>query len=112
MDLFTKKQKNYISGIDLIIKERGEQLSKHNRSIEYDVLFNNNYQLSQAASILSSCTYGDSDIDLIVENHCPEGWDKDIWRKMVLKPYEERLIIAGALIAAEIDRLNYIENNK
>ncbi len=29
----------------------------------------------------------------------------NIFTKMCYKPYEERLIIAGALIAAEIDRL-------
>jgi hypothetical protein len=29
---------------------------------------------------------------------------------MASKSYKERLIIAGALIAAEIDRLQYLEN--
>lgn len=28
------------------------------------------------------------------------------------KPYKERLVIAGALIAAELDRLNALEDEK
>jgi len=36
----------------------------------------------------------------------PKGWDHKIWEKMCHKNYKKRLIIAGALIAAEIDRLN------
>jgi hypothetical protein len=32
-----------------------------------------------------------------------------IWNKMAFKPYKERLIIAGALIAAEIDRLQNLQ---
>jgi hypothetical protein len=28
------------------------------------------------------------------------------------KPYKERLIIAGALLAAEIDRVQYLEEQK
>ena len=39
----------------------------------------------------------------------PYGWDKKIWQHMTNKPLKERLIIAGALIAAEIDRINYNE---
>jgi len=36
----------------------------------------------------------------------PNGWDVDIYKKMRNKSYKERLIIAGALIAAELDRLS------
>ena len=37
------------------------------------------------------------------------NWDEDLWQKMCNKSYKDRLIIAGALIAAEIDRLQSIE---
>lgn len=40
----------------------------------------------------------------------PTGWDKSIWAKMCSKSYKERLIMAGALIAAELDRLTSIED--
>ncbi len=42
----------------------------------------------------------------------PKEWDKTITEKMLNKNYKQRLVIAGALIAAEIDRLELIEKNK
>lgn len=39
----------------------------------------------------------------------PSFWDKALWKRMIEKPEKERLIIAGALIAAEIDRIQYVE---
>ncbi len=41
----------------------------------------------------------------------PEGWNKELHNKMMNKPYKDRLIIAGALIAAEIDRINRKKEN-
>lgn len=93
------------TGIQLIAKERIEQITKHNRTTGRDVLENNNYQLSKAANMLCLEDWGCLSEDEIIEDYCPENWDKTIWEKMVRKPYRERLIIAGALIAAEIDRL-------
>ena len=46
-----------------------------------------------------------------IEPLVPEGWSFELFKKMCNKPYKERLVIAGALIAAEIDRLNAIERN-
>ena len=34
----------------------------------------------------------------------PSNWEYERWMAMFQKPYHERLVIAGALIAAEIDR--------
>lgn len=89
-----------MSGIELIAQERKEQLEKHNRPIENDVAYNSEHQLSWAASRLCR---------IFPTNTLPKDWNKDLWLKMILKPYKERLIKAGALIAAEIDRLLYIE---
>ncbi len=93
------------NGIELIADERLEQMEKHGRTIEQDVALNGFSQLSEAASKLSF-----KDIDDIhgIEDP-PKGWDFDIWNKMINKPYKERLIIAGALIAAEIDRIQVID---
>jgi hypothetical protein len=41
----------------------------------------------------------------------PSNWDESQWLKMIQKPYRERLIISAALIAAELDRELYEENN-
>lgn len=93
------------SGIELIAVERQEQIEKHGRTAETDELFNAGYQLCKgASSLLFSPT--DEGLDLMsADLFRPKGWNKDIWDKMLGKPYKERLIIAGALIAAEIDRL-------
>jgi len=96
------------TGIELITKERDEQISKHGRTIRKDVEINKKAQLSFAAAILTCPTpeqYADSSNNYA----CPTGWDINVWNKMRLKSYKERLIIAGALIAAEIDRLNAID---
>lgn len=95
------------TGIELIADERLEQQIIHHRTIERDVNENKDYQLSIAASMLA-LEYPHICLELedVEENHCPDNWDKELWKKMVNKPYKERLIIAGALIAAEIDRLS------
>lgn len=89
------------TGIELIALERWEQTFKHGRTIESDVKENDNNQLSQGALMLLSVDYEEG----IDSESYPEGWDKEICRKMLGKSYKGRLIIAGALIAAEIDRI-------
>lgn len=93
------------TGIELIAVERREQIEKHDRTIQDDVDMNTEYQLcSGAARLLFSPI--DEGFDIMRdEPFIPSGWSKAIWHKMHDKPYKERLIIAGALIAAEIDRL-------
>lgn len=61
----------------------------------------NTRQLSIAAYMLLSVDYEEG----IDSESYPFGWDADICNKMINKSYEERLIIAGALLAAEIDRI-------
>jgi hypothetical protein len=91
------------SGVALIKEERRQQIEVHGRTIELDALLNTHHQLSDAASKLCDDDVG----GYWHTDTLPVGWDQGIWDKMTNKPYKERLIIAGALIAAEIDRLNY-----
>jgi len=86
------------TGIELIAIERTEQIKKHGRTIQSDVEENTEDQLPTAALWLIEG-------GLTMRQRVPSQWDEDIWHKMIDKPYKERLIIAGALIAAEIDRL-------
>lgn len=95
-------------GVQLIGIERMEQLEKHNRTIAEDVTLNADGQLSLAAGILSQKNIPKEYADNLI----PKGWDEVIWRKMVEKPYFDRLIIAGALIAAELDRLQVSDLSK
>lgn len=96
------------TGIELIAKERQEQIEKHGRTIEKDVSENDNEQLSLGALMLLSVDYEEG----IDHASYPEGWDEEICTKMIGKSYEERLIIAGALIAAELDRLQYTKGER
>ncbi len=86
-----------MTGVELIAQERLEQKVKHGRSVKFDVENNPDEELRFAAI---GILLGDSSL-------IPEEWDPTIYNKILRKPYKERLIIAGALIAAEIDRLNY-----
>ena len=93
------------SGIELIEQERKEQIKKHGKTVISDVRDNSKFQLSQAVEELVRAIP-----DKFPEDILPKGWNYDIWIKMLNKPYKERLIISGALIAAEIDRLNYLDS--
>lgn len=93
------------TGIELITEERQEQITKHGRTIQEDAECNTNNQLPFAAIQLVEG-------GLTTRLQTPSEWDDDIWQKMVDKPYKERLIIAGALIAAEIDRVQYNSPDK
>lgn len=91
------------TGIELIAEERHEQIEKYGRTIALDVQENTRFQLRDGAAELVG----------IMRNRyerCPVGWSEKIWQKMCDKGYKERLIIAGALIAAEIDRIQ-ADNN-
>lgn len=95
------------TGILLIAKEREEQINKHGRTIEGDSKINKEKQLSWVASTLISPFKIGSRQKFA---SMPIDWDEMTLLKMCSKPYKERLIIAGALIAAELDRLTAIED--
>ena len=91
------------TGIELIAEERQEQIEKHNRTIESDIKNNGAFQLSKAAAALIHPDFRTAKDRFRV---MPNEWDDLITLKMCRKSYEDRLVIAGALIAAEIDRIN------
>lgn len=99
-----KIMEKQLTGVELIAKERQEQLLKHGRSILLDVTFNNNKELIQGAR------------ELLNQHPAimgfPKEWHPPVVHRMASKNYKERLIIAGALIAAEIDRLQYLDSTK
>jgi hypothetical protein len=89
------------TGLELIALERAEQIEKHGISIDRDVEFNDMGQLKWAAQSL---------ITGLVEDF-PSDWNQSVFKKINAKSEVEKLTIAGAFIAAEIDRLNYIQGN-
>lgn len=90
-----------MTGIEMIAKERQEQIEKHGRTLRADKAYN-----SQEVGGYFPLQCGT--IYLLDQHfaHTPTHWDGKLLDKMKSKPYKERLIIAGALIAAEIDRLS------
>lgn len=92
-----------LTGIEMITAERMDQVLKHGYTLEHDIIKNDNGQLEEGAAYLLSVDFGypgPSDDDT------PAGWDKDYYRKLLSKPRMERLAIAGAWVAAQIDILN------
>lgn len=86
------------SGIELIAQERQEQIVKHGFDNRHDSNeYHTNGQLRYAAAHL---LVGGEGLDFY-----PKDWDKKYKRKFEAKKLIERLKVAGALIAAEIDRL-------
>jgi hypothetical protein len=83
------------SGDELIAEERAEQVLKHGRPITYDLRANQNGELLMMAEALIYHKYAMT----------PDNWDRGVIDKMMNKTLSQRLVIAGALIAAEIDRL-------
>lgn len=98
-------------GTQLIANERRKQLEKHNYSLEHDAQLNQHNQLSEAASILCMQVPAGSEEDFVnmYAEQCPFEWNSVGWKKMLSKTYKERLMIAGALIAAEMDRVSLLE---
>jgi hypothetical protein len=97
------------TGIQLIAQERKEQIEKHGRTIAMDRKNNKKQQLRIGAKFLltkDDWTLTDKQDAYFLK---PEGWGLEAWFKMFYKDYKSRLIIAGALIAAEIDRIQLIE---
>lgn len=87
------------TGIELIIEERREQLYKHNWSFKHDQEEHSEGQLLLAAIYAITVDPLDAPIE-----HGYGGWE-DFVDKIQDKDAIERLKIAGALIVAEIDRL-------
>jgi len=85
-----------MNGIEMIQQERKDQIEKHGRDLNHDIRYNADSQLLQCAKALIS--------DNPEQNH-PIGWEDSAVYKMANKPKIERLAIAAALIAAEIDVL-------
>jgi uncharacterized protein with gpF-like domain len=92
------------TGIQLIAKERKEQIEKHGYTIEKDVLRNTDGQLIQAA--IYALTENPADY---IYDH---SWDEVIDHFDGKTSKVEKLAIAGAFIAAQIDVELYKEANK
>lgn len=73
-------------------------------SVESDVIENPNGELIKGAIVILDPEHTDlSDF--------PNNWNKGFCESVINKPWIERLVIVGALIAGEIDRLQKINSH-
>ena len=94
------------TGIELIVAERNEQIEKHGHTIAKDIARHS--QLVPPFNMLPLRLVAGKLLGIIGGVPYPKDWGKDLTERLESKTAKERLVIAGALIAAEIDRLNAI----
>ncbi|APZ82904.1 hypothetical protein [Flavobacterium phage FL-1] len=94
------------TGIELITEERQKQIDKHGFTAEHHAMHPEWYdkgQLIEAANTLS--------MKEIKSCLVPFNWNIVWFEKLCKRSYEERLVIAAALVASELDRLMYLIKN-
>lgn len=91
-----------MTGIELIAKEREEQINKHGYTVEKDIeVWGTSEGLIEAAIYLAEG----------IESP-PTNFNEKVWKLLYNKSKKEQLIIAGAWIAAQIDIINELEKTK
>ena len=101
------------TGIELIAEERTRQVTEEGFTLEHDQQKHLNHELALAA-ISYACAAADSRVSPDVMHYdrlVRPGWDWP-WKLEQWKPSASavrNLVKAGALIAAEIDRLRLLE---
>lgn len=92
------------SGIELITQERQEQIEKHGFSVVKDAEFYEDFELIQAALFcIDQAT--ETGFGLKTGINWPKAWGIKFKKKILAKDRIGQLKVAGAFIAAEIDRL-------
>jgi len=97
-----------MTGVELIAAERKRQIEEEGFTAGHDVIFRNN-ELAWCACCYAApaniykCLGGPPGVYRFIDPW-PDWWDP-IWDKRAKHQRIRRLEIAGALIAAEIDRL-------
>lgn len=98
-DVLKELKRINMTGIEKIAEKRLQQKIKHGHSVKSDYEAYPDFELMQAAQAILE---GNKD-------KMPESWDKESCEKLCSKSLEDRLITAGAMLAAQIDVLNFKE---
>jgi hypothetical protein len=105
----TQKETVLMDGIYYFGLERTHQKNKHGFTGEHHADHPEWYadnQLIEAAQHLSDPELLPQDIWF------PKNWDEEWFYRLCKKPFKKRLEIAGAMLAAEYDRLLVLEERK
>lgn len=115
IDLFDSKNSHFVcepqSAMQSIKKEVEKQETKYGYTDEFidsSPHYYDNEQLSYAAEMLLAAEHEEG----IDPYSYPDGWPEEDCRKMLSKPYKERLIISAALLVREIDRCQRCDNKR
>ncbi len=99
-----------VSGAMEILEERYEQLEKHGYTTQFDIDKNGGFQLIEMAqALMNPYTPSIEEIIKKMPDGLQQGMTDKEWCRMMQKSFQERLRIAGALIAAQIDREKALE---
>lgn len=98
-----------MNGVDLIDLERKRQIYVEGFSLGRDSIYNNNGELAEAASAYAYPIFSQECENIPLQ--FPNNWEHKWWKPSPDDRIKE-LTKAGALIAAEIDRLLNKENER
>jgi len=95
-----------------IVTERLKVLET--KSIEKDVELYPNGELSDLGAIITYAPKFDNVKNLLTESakKALPDFNQEYLKKLINKPYRERLIIGAQLFAAEIDRIDYVKEQE
>lgn len=99
---------NLTHGVQLIAQERQKQIEKHGYTAEW--MSNNSEYYDQNQLLYAAHTLLSEDVKGIVYCVEPLNWDKEDFEKLCEKPKKDRIKIAAAFLAAELDRLEELED--
>jgi hypothetical protein len=108
-----KEEKQYIGhGLKLFTDERVKAIN-NGRTLDKDISENGSFQLINVARFLllhvqPSEAQKERTVHALT-TLCP-NWDKEKLKKYINKPFKERLVIAGTLISAELDKYEFIND--
>ena len=101
---------NNKTSVDRIAELREKQVNI-GYDTAHDFQFNEAYQLISAAIQLVEVDQDDEDPEGRTNGaEIPIGWDKERFRKLMMKPYKERVLIAASFLAAEYDMIEFDED--
>jgi hypothetical protein len=92
------------TGVQLIAEERNEQINKHGFSVTEDAEYYQKMELIQAALFCIDQVVHEG-FGLKTYKTWPSGWQEKFMHKIMAKDDIGKLKVAGAFIAAEIDRI-------
>lgn len=108
-----EKQKEYIGyGLQLFTDERVKQIKK-GHTFEKDLDRNGSLQLVNIARFLllhinPSVVQKEKQLKTLIE--LAPNWDREKLKKYINASYKERLVIAGTLISAELDKIEFFND--